>query len=361
MAINRILLLSSAHPPNDPRIVGKILPSLSTYFEVEYYLPKRTYGHILSRFFLIHPTIFFKFLKVRPQIVYIFVAELLPMAFIFRCFGSTIIYEVQENLYKKIPTKTRNKSWLFRKIFSFFDQRARQYFYFVFTEDAYLNEYSNLKNPCRVIHNFAKQEWTKKPFPKPYSIDFFYAGVISLERGLDTIIAAITILKVKYPTIKLHFFGRLNINIYEVQNIDNLKDNLIFYGYTDQDITFKTAQNCIAGLALLKPVGDYPDSYPSKIFDYMALGLPVITADFEIYKKVVEASNCGFCISAFDTQTLIHKMEWLIENPIECHQMGQNGRSAIIEKYSWENEAEKLIELCKIVERFNGITENLAQ
>ena len=349
MAINHILLLSSVHPPSDPRIVGKILPSLSKTFKMSYYLPQKRYDQLLVRFFFIHPIILLKFLKIRPKIVYIFVAELLPLAFVFQWFGSKIIYEVQENLYKKIATKTHNKNWLFQKIFSFFDQKARQHFYLVFTEDAYLKEYNDLKKSSAVVHNFAKKEWTTRPLPNPISTDFFYAGVISNERGFDTIVAAISILKIKYPTIKLHLFGRLNIDPNLIQGFDVVKDNLIFYGYIDQEIAFKTSQNCIAGLALLKPVGDYPDSYPSKIFDYMALGLPVITSDFEIYKNVVEASECGFCISAFDAETLGNKMTWLIENPSKQQRMGVNGRAAIIEKYNWENEAEKLIKLCSQV------------
>ena len=349
LAINHILLLSSVHPPNDPRIVGKILQSLSKTFKVSYYLPQKRYDQLLARFFLVHPIILLKFLQIRPKIVYIFVAELLPLAFVFEWFGSKIIYEVQENLYKKISTKTQNKHWLFQKVFSFFDQKARQRFHLIFTEDAYLKEYDNLKKSFAVVHNFSKKEWITRPLPNPISTDFFYAGVISNERGFDTIVAAILILKLKYPTIKLHLFGRLNINPNSIQGFDNVKDRLIFYGYTDQEVAFKTAQNCIAGLALLKPVGDYPDSYPSKIFDYMALGLPVITSDFEIYKNVVEASKCGFCISAFDAEILAKKMTWFIENPSERQKMGIKGRAAIIKKYNWENEAEKLIELCSQV------------
>ena len=51
------------------------------------------------------------------------------------------------------------------------------------------------------------------------------------------------------------------------------------------------AARATAGLALLKPVGDYPDSYTTKLFEYMALGLPVITSDFPLYRDVVERSD----------------------------------------------------------------------
>ena len=56
-----------------------------------------------QRLLLTHPLALWYFLRFRPHIVHIFVAELLPLAFIFRWLGAEVIYEVQENLYKKIP------------------------------------------------------------------------------------------------------------------------------------------------------------------------------------------------------------------------------------------------------------------
>ncbi len=345
MPKNRILLLSTVHPINDPRIVGKIKNSLEKHFSVFCILPNKQYRRVFWRILLLQPAVLLKFLTIRPQIVHIFAPELLPLAFIFRWFGARIVYEVQENLYKKFPTKKYNKGWLFERLFSYFDQKARKSFYLIFTEDAYLNEYQNLANHYAIVHNFAKKEWLNLPQPTFESTDFLYAGVISNERAFDTMVAAIAILKKQYPTVKLHLFGRININLYDIFGYEDVKDNLIFYGYTNQQKIFETAQKTMAGIALLKPVGDYPDSYPSKIFDYMALGLPVITSDFELYTQLVEINECGFCISPNDAEMLAQKMNQLIENRKEAKKIGQNGRAAINKTYNWENEVANLIRL----------------
>ncbi len=55
---------------------------------------------------------------------------------------------------------------------------------------------------------------------------------------------------------------------------------LIFHGYTDLKNALPYARGATAGIALLKPVADYLDSYTTKIFEYMAMQLPVITSDF---------------------------------------------------------------------------------
>jgi glycosyltransferase involved in cell wall biosynthesis len=273
------------------------------------------------------------------------VAELLPLAFVFRWFGAKVIYEVQENLYKKFPTKTYNRHSLFQQLFGYFDQKARHYFYFVFTEDSYLSEYQNIVKPSAVVHNFAHIQWLSWPMPVLDIANpaFFYAGVISNERAFDVMLEAVQMLKKDYSTIKLHLFGRSNL-----LNVGRVQDkSIVFYGYTDQVTAFEKAKNCFAGLALLKPVGDYSESYPSKIFDYMALGLPVITSDFELYKAVVEDNDCGFCQSPYDAAQLAQTMRWFIQNPEKTKQIGENGRNAILEKYSWE--ADKLVALYDVV------------
>lgn len=363
----RILLLSTVHSASDPRIARKIAPGLAPHFEVFVALsvhkkddrkfPKNRssihlpyFRQLLWRLLFVHPVVLWKFLFIRPRIVHIFVAELLPLAFIFRWLGADVVYEVQENLYKKLPLKSYNRGWLFERLFRYFDHRARRVFKFVFTEDAYLNEYRNLQKPYAIVHNFAASEWLSRPFPVPdlHQPTFFYAGVISFERAFDTMMRALAIVKRRYPTVRLHLFGHLRIPrkiVEEHPDYRAIKDRLIFHGYVPQEEAFGYVHEALAGIALLKPVGDYADSYPTKLFDYMALGLPVITSDLPLLKAVVEPAQCGFCVSPYDAEALAAVLLSCIEQHESLRTMGENGRKAIKSMYNWEKEAEKLVEL----------------
>lgn len=358
----RVLLLSTVHPATDPRIVGKIAPSLAEHYEVKILLPSQPtpldswyvrmpfFKTLLFRILLCHPLAFVEFLRFRPHIVHIFVAELLPLAFVFRWLGAEIIYEVQENLYKKIPFKSYNRGWVFERLFRYFDQKARHTFKLIFTEDAYLKEYQNITKPYAIIHNFASLHWLSAPLPVPDLTHptFFYAGVISYERAFDTMLKALVIVKKSYPNVRLRLFGHLRISEKTLQEslyYQAVKDNLVFYGYLPQKEVFRYTHDALSGIVLLKPVGDYADSYPTKLFDYMALGLPVITSDLPLLRAVVEAANCGFCVSPYDTEALATQMIWCIENPENLQKMGKNGRKAIVETYNWEQEKEKLLRL----------------
>lgn len=358
--LRRVLLLSTVHPATDPRIVGKIAPNLAEHYEVKTLLPNLSpsielwyirmpfFKNLLFRVLLCHPLAFVEFLRFRPHIVHIFVAELLPLAFVFRWFGAEVIYEVQENLYKKIPLKSYNRGWLFERLFRYFDQKARSTFKFIFTEDAYLNEYQNLKKSYAIIHNFASPELLSIPAPVPdvQQPTFFYAGVISYERAFDIMLKALVLVKKEHPAVRLRLFGHLRVskkNLQESLYYQAVEENLIFYGYLPQKEVFEYTRDTLAGIALLKPVGDYADSYPTKLFDYMALGLPVITSDLPLLRAVVEPANCGFCVSPYDAEALAERMIWMIEHPERLRKMGEEGRRAVLEKYHWEKG--KLLEI----------------
>lgn len=363
----RILLLSTVHSASDPRIARKIAPSLAPHFDLftalsihqkddRTFPPNRRciqfpyFRRLLWRLLLVHPAVLWKFLFIRPRIVHIFVAELLPLAFVFRWLGAEVVYEVQENLYKKIPLKSYNRGWVFERLFRHFDHRARRVFKFVFTEDAYLNEYQNLQKPYAIVHNFAASEWLSRPFPLPdlQHPTFFYAGVISFERAFDTMMRAMVMAKRRYPAVRLHLFGHLRISPKTLEahpDYQAVKEHLIFHGYVPQEEAFEYVREALAGIALLKPVGDYADSYPTKLFDYMALGLPVITSDLPLLKAVVEPAQCGFCVSPYDAEALAAVMLSCIEQPKPLRTMGENGRKAVKASYNWEKEAEKLMEL----------------
>ncbi len=369
----RVLLLSTVHPATDPRIVGKIAPSLAENYEVFCVLTARTkltadslrftVNHLKSGLFAIpffrklwqrllvtQPLALWYFLRFRPHIVHIFVAELLPLAFLFRWLGAEVIYEVQENLYKKIPLKSYNRGWLFERLFRYFDQKARNHFKFIFTEYAYLDEYQKLVKPYAIVCNFASLDWLSMPLPTPNlaSPTFFYAGVISYERAFDTMMRALAIVKKKYPNVLLRLFGHRQIPQKTLEHSPDyllVKENLIFYGYQPQEVAFNYAKEALAGIALLKPVGDYGDSYPTKLFDYMALGLPVITSDLPLLRDVVEPNECGFCVSPYDAEGLAERMIGCIETPKNLQKMGKNGRKAVVERYNWEQEKRKLLGL----------------
>lgn len=362
--MKRVLLLSTIHPAMDPRIMRKIAPALQAHYEVICAMPNAGrsgalngirlislphFDRLFWRLLITHPVTLIKCAGLRPHIVHIFVPELLPIAFLFEWLGARVIYEVQENLYKKFAIKQYNNSPVFRRLFTAFDQAARRRLHFIFTDAGYLLEYQKLARPFALIHNYVSIPIVDAAGRAPKASanpEFFYLGVISTERCLDTLLAALAQLKKVFPDFHMHFFGPLRINSSELAALpgyEHVSANLTFYGYADQQVAFRVAGRTLAAIALLKPLADYPESYPTKLFEYMALRLPVITSDFPIYKDIAEHWECGFCISPYDPDALYEKLVWCIENDAQRAAMGERGRIAAEQHYNWKSEEATLL------------------
>ena len=85
-------------------------------------------------------------------------------------------------------------------------------------------------------------------------------------------------------------------------------------------------------------------SYPIKLFEYMAAGIPVISSNFPLYKEIVEGNNCGICIDPLDINAIYDAINKIAKDKVYADKMRKNGRKAIEEKYNWEGQIAKLLE-----------------
>ena len=369
---NKVLHVSPAHPATDPRIIYKQVPALAENHTVICLLagplpanfPKSIHVVTLPRFrrlgwrlLLVHPLILLHIIRFRPAVLHIYMPELLPIALMCRAImGLKVIYEVQENLRLKFDRKSYNNHWLFQWAFVAFDRLARQCCYFIFTDDSYLTEYTHLRFPSVVVHNYPDVQFIHQfsaalPIPV-HQTEFVYLGLISFDRGLDTMIRAIALLKPDYPAIRLHLIGRCLFSHRQLEDLPEyalVQENLLFYGQTDHAEAMPIAARCLAGLALLKPVGDYPESYPTKVFEYMALGLPVIASDFLLYRSLIAENQCGFCVNAEQPREVAKRLRWLINHADERTAMGQQGYQAVKTYFSWDIERQTLLNYYKLL------------
>lgn len=87
-----------------------------------------------------------------------------------------------------------------------------------------------------------------------------------------------------------------------------------------------------------------------KIFDSMEAALPILLADTPLYRELVKKYNCGICLDPNDTNQIEGAIRYLVEHKREAYEMGQNGRKAVLERFSWEKESEKYINVIKSLE-----------
>jgi len=104
-------------------------------------------------------------------------------------------------------------------------------------------------------------------------------------------------------------------------------------------------KNSKIGIVTFHPEPNHLFSSPVKMFEYMSAGIPVIVSNFPLWKEIVEGNNCGICVDPLNPEEIANAIKYIFENPAEAKKMGENGKTAVLEKYNWEKESEKLIEV----------------
>lgn len=100
-----------------------------------------------------------------------------------------------------------------------------------------------------------------------------------------------------------------------------------------------------AGLVVLKPVPKYLEATPTKMFEYMAAGIPVIASDFPAWREIVDSHACGVCVDPEDPAAIADSIQRIVDDPAAAQRMGENGRLAVERLYGWGPERDRLLAL----------------
>jgi glycosyltransferase involved in cell wall biosynthesis len=85
------------------------------------------------------------------------------------------------------------------------------------------------------------------------------------------------------------------------------------------------------------------ESLPTKLFEYMAAGLPVVASRFPAWEAVLE--DAGLFVDPLDEFAIAQALNHLLANPDEARRRGASGRAAVDRTLHWEREAGALLTL----------------
>lgn len=107
------------------------------------------------------------------------------------------------------------------------------------------------------------------------------------------------------------------------------------------------------GLTLGLPSPTLEAGLPTKLFEYMAAGLPVVAADFSSSRSVVEDARCGILVKPGDVGGFADAIVKLVDDPAAAREAGNRGLEAFRTRYNWEAEMKELEALYR---RLMGVT-----
>lgn len=168
-----------------------------------------------------------------------------------------------------------------------------------------------------------------------------YAGGISYIRG-ETIMAS----AMKRIDGLLKLAGVCEINSVK----DSRPVNVDYLGRLNRDELNTLYSECRVGLCLLLPVPNHLEALPTKIFEYMASGLPVVVSDFFPCSEDIEKRGYGKIVDVSDEDAVVEAIRFYLNDPEEAEKTGEIGHKIAVNEFNWLNEGKKLLGLyAKIV------------
>ena len=170
-----------------------------------------------------------------------------------------------------------------------------------------------------------------------------YIGAHGISQGVATIMEAATTLKYRDDIVfMLVGDGAMKKDMVTIKNDYNLQNVVMLAAQSKERIPdlYRASDVCIV------PLRDIPlfDSFvPSKMFEIMSCGIPIIGSVNGEAREILELSGSAMIISPESVSALAGSILWMVENPQKRKMMGISGRTFVCEHYDRTTLAKKYV------------------
>jgi glycosyltransferase involved in cell wall biosynthesis len=291
--------------------------------------------------------------------------ELLIVGLFLRVAGKRVVYDIHEDLPRTVLFKTyvpkpvrKPLMWITERVENAAAQRMSG---LVAATPTLANRFRPIHSNTVVVNNFVivdeftpstTQDWKRR------DPAVTYIGGISEDRGMREMLAAMDLLP-RTLGAKLELGGwfweeALRVDLAATPQWEHVK----WHGLLDRNGIASLLKRVRAGLVVLHPDQPYVVSQPTKLFEYMAAGIPVIASDFPLWRSIIQEADCGLLVDPFDPRALASAIEHLMTNPDEAEAMGRRGRKAVEERFNWANEERTLLSFYSTLLPGSGVLAN---
>lgn len=171
-----------------------------------------------------------------------------------------------------------------------------------------------------------------------------YLGLMEEARGVGTAIEAVAMALRQEVPVQLELIGdgrSLEAFRQKASELGLTEEAVRFHGFLPYEQALRVVGTADVGLVPHYANESWQTTIPNKLFDYMSLGLPVISSDVTPVKRLLSETGAGEVFADRDPADLARLMGSL-SDATRRSKMGRAGSSAIRNRYHWEQDAERL-------------------
>ena len=197
--------------------------------------------------------------------------------------------------------------------------------------------------PFKVIRNVPNwpPSTEKDQPPSSENLQIIYLGHVNKGRGLPEVIRAIH--NLSYCTLTIVGAGDEYVQIRRLVSELNLESRVMFKGYVRPDNLPDIMRNYHLGINLLDSVSlSYKYSLANKFFDYVQMGIPVLTNQLPEYQRLNHEFEVAHLIPSLEEEDIKVALSSLYHNHKRLIQLRKNCHEASF-VWHWSKEKEKLL------------------
>lgn len=178
---------------------------------------------------------------------------------------------------------------------------------------------------------------------RKYDISFddkvlIYVGTLSKERRLEILLRAVKTVRNELPAVRFLIVGDGDgkASLLSISEELGLKNTVIFTGYIDSKLVpFYIAAADVAISAIPNTLY-YSLSSPTKIFEYMAMGKPVIASNIFPHAQIINNGVNGLLVKWDEPEEYTQAIIGLLGNNPKAKEIGSNAMKDALTKYDWK-------------------------
>lgn len=285
--------------------------------------------------------------------------ELIPVGLLLRAQGKRVIYDIHEDMPKDVLSKHYLPAWsrffISRAIHHLESAVCGRFSALVAVTPSIASRFEPLNERTIVVHNYPYvNELLSSDAAVPWHLrrqSVAYVGGITVQRAVREMVSAMALLPASLDaTLELAGPERPEEADSEALRRHPGWQRVLHHGFVDQPATFRILRNVRAGLVLFHPEPNHLEAMPQKIFEYMGAGLPIIASDFPLWRRILGDIGCTVFVDPLQPEQIARAIQDILSDPQRAETMGRRGQAAVIERFNWDTEAVKLVNLYRQLE-----------
>ncbi|MFF4501538.1 glycosyltransferase family 4 protein [Streptomyces sp. NPDC001401] len=214
---------------------------------------------------------------------------------------------------------------------------AERHLRLLLAEDAYQ---ARFRRTHPVVPNFATAP--SAPPEPPGTERVVYLGHLSRARGALDLIETAALLG---PALLVEVIGAVDPDVRDALAAADRDGVLRWHGFLPNDRALALLPGALAGLSLLHDQPNYRHSRPTKVVEYMAYGVPVVTTPTPLAAELVQRHGCGLVVPYEDPPAAAQAVRGLCADPGLRLRASQRGREAALARLNWQHSAADFADL----------------